>query len=242
MPSASNDQPTFPNAMQANYDNQQGFHGVKEPTQTIAQMFGTGAFNIPTQAANAQATGVGQWIQQTSHDAHQGCYGAIKALYSIQQAFNNAQAMYDTLRQQIFEHILGNPGTIFNTAMQTAGNAPQLEVDLPRFLQHAMQPDNMSQNVTGALPTQVLPPLRPRPNQTPYMSGEHDCHPCILGFASKNGLEKHEGTAKHDKRMRLLNLDAESHVHKVLCDYCEGEFADAYTLSRHQKSRHGVSA
>lgn len=246
VPSALNNyQPTFPIVTHVDHDNQQGFDGVKEPDQTIAQRFGAGAFNFPAEAANAQATGVGQWTQQTSHDAHQGIYGAPEVVYDVRQAFNNAQAqaMYGNHLQQTFRYFLENIGTNLNTAMQTAGDAPQLKVDLRQFLQNAMQAvDNMPQSVTEALPAAIFPPSHPRPNQTLYKSGEHNCYPCILGFASKNGLEKHEGTAKHDKRMRLLNPDAESHVQKVLCVYCEGRFANACTLSRHQKSQHRESA
>ncbi|ETW75902.1 hypothetical protein HETIRDRAFT_119210 [Heterobasidion irregulare TC 32-1] len=244
MPLASNNhQPAFSNAMQAIHDDQQCFHGVKETTQAIAQMFGTGVFDVPTQAADTQATSVGQWTQQTFHDAYQRCYGAIEALYSIQQAFRNAQVMYGTQPQQIFRYILENLGTIFNTAMQTTGEAPQLEVDLPWSLQHAMQAiDNTSQSVTGALPTPILPPLRPRLNQTPYMSGEHNCHSCGLGFHSKNSLEKHNGNVRHHTRLQELNPDTELHPRQVLCNQCGHAFADAYSLSRHKKKHHAESA
>ena len=197
------------------------------PDPNIIQPLARGLF--PSSASDTSTTtdSTGQNMPSASNDH--------------QPAFPNV--MYGTQPQQIFRYILENLGTIFNTAMQTTGNASQLEVDLLQFLWNTMQAvDNMSQSVTGALPTPILPPLRPRPNQTPYMSGEHNCHSCELGYNSKSGLEKHKGSAKHHTRLQELNPDTELRPRRVLCDQCESAFADAYSLSRHKKKQHAESA
>lgn len=229
------------------YEGQKSLYAVQENQYDIQQTFcgGQQAFFNEMETA----FGVQQMLPDGQNDFLQIFGGAAERFYpSIQSVLDGTlldsaqENGYDALPiHQDALQFFANIGPTSRAAEHTNGDVAQF--DVAQFMQDALHPfEGVPQGDDEALPIAIPPPPGPRRNQTPYLSGEHNCHPCRLGFNARGDLARHEGTAKHDRRMRQLNPNAESQLRLALCDVCGGTFANPYTVSKHKETQHVESA
>ncbi|ETW75904.1 hypothetical protein HETIRDRAFT_390334 [Heterobasidion irregulare TC 32-1] len=224
------------------YEGRRSSNAAQEGQYDIQQTFcgGQQAFFNETETAYDDRDSQSDSLQIFG-DASETFYPSIQSVQSVldDTLLNDAQENgYDALpihheASRSFENIEPTP----SAAEYANGDVAQF--DVPQFVQDALHPfRGVPQGVAKALPIVVPPPPNPRRNQTPYLSGEHNCHPCRLGFNARGDVARHEGTAKHDRRMRQLNPNAESKLRLAWCNVCGGAFANAYTVSKHKATQH----
>ena len=225
------------------YEGHRSSYAVQEDQYDIQQRFcgGQQAFFNETETAYDDHDSHSNSLQ-IFDDASETFYSSIQSVLDGTFLDGAQENWYDALQiHQDVSQFFANIGQTSSAAEYTNGDVAQF--DVPQFMQDALHPfEGVPQGVAEALPIVVPPPPNPRRNQTPYLSGEHNCHPCRLGFNARGDVARHEGTAKHDRRMRQLNPNAESKLRLAWCDVCGGMFANAYTVSKHKATQHVESA